>query len=252
MSAKNLLLVITYPTPPYMYLREILRIPAAKPPRVRPRLLMDTTIKYIPGQGIKLLKPGRDETKDFEGSDAERKPPKCTPRQNGGKVSLKDKKQKWVVHDSTGHFLLAQNLINGNEKANFEYINYNDTSFGGGKQPISLKFGDSYLCCNENAELTLEVPQNGGEDLCDIKGSAIKYVFLQSKSSPYTNFESAKFRGKYICTTGDDSPRVALALLNDNEKIFDFEVHQQQQQRFITTDYTRPPKLIIYYEFFYD
>ncbi|XP_068128483.1 uncharacterized protein [Hyperolius riggenbachi] len=245
MSAKNLLLVITYPTPPYMYLREILRIPAAEPPPVRPRLLMHMTIKYIPGQGIKLLTPGYGNGGGGYGSGSGHgsggsgigprprlppKPPKCTPRQSG-KVLLHDKTKKWIVSDSTGKILLAQYITNAGEteKANFECIYYKDTSFGGNVQPISLKLGDAYLCCNENGELILEELQNGSEDLCDINGDAIKYVFLRSRSGSFAKFESAKFRDKCICTTAkDDSPRLALASYNDNEKIFEFEEEHPQ------------------------
>ncbi|XP_068129648.1 uncharacterized protein [Hyperolius riggenbachi] len=220
MSAKNLLLELNYPTPPYMYLREILRIPTAKPPCVRPRLLMDMTIKYIPRQGGGYeVQAGQG----FGGSGT------CTLTQPA-KISLCDKEKKAIVSISNEN-LAAQHLkkFENSKKAKFEYIWYTNTSFGDDLLPIRLKLGDAYLSCNENGELTLEKP-NESEDLCDITGGASKYVFLRSKIGYYSKFQSAIFQDKCICTIDKDSSPLALARCDDNTKISEFVEEEEPQK----------------------
>ncbi|KAM4676215.1 uncharacterized protein O3C94_008806 [Discoglossus pictus] len=175
---------ITYPTPPYMSIRE--DAPSVYAQHVNRRLL-DLIEKLNSNDTSGMTQGFGNETDD-----------KYT-RTNSTQSAIRDNSNKWIVFENGRLFAKMLDNANMNMKATVKLSYYSPMEDG--KKPVTLKIvGTNYYVTYQSDNLRLE--QMKEENLNSINSSMMKFLFLQSETSTVTkSFEPATAPRRFISTS---------------------------------------------------
>ncbi|XP_077116933.1 uncharacterized protein LOC143773343 isoform X2 [Ranitomeya variabilis] len=219
---RNDLLVITYPTPPYLLLREIMG-PRPETPIVRCWRLKDS---------------GAPKTEYSLGVKREVKREESLEEQyhmvDNMNASIQDKGGKFLVYDKTSGKLLARSLQGGNvkNKAIFEIYHFlpmrlNKTS-NRVLVALRLKNTNLYLSCN-NTDLKLQENAELKKNSISVDNNIGPFLFLREDKLNYTTFQSIMSHQSYISTMNvEDKPVVMRSDIN--QVYIEMRLHEEERE----------------------
>ncbi|XP_053320145.1 uncharacterized protein LOC128491831 [Spea bombifrons] len=200
MSYWNAPIDITYPTPPYISLREDIGL-AQDPPPPRRRQFLDMIRKFN-SNDIKLVTFGIVALEN----DGYSKVGKELP------TSIRDSNQKWLVCENG--YLIAKYLPGPeiDKKASFKISYY--APIVNGKKPITLKLESRYLSC-QSGNLTLQSAND--ENLNNINSSNAQFLFFQiDTNNVYNEIAPATAPQSLVCTLAQNNSPVIVESADTN------------------------------------
>lgn len=207
---RDQLLIITYPTPPYQLLRELIG-PRPVTPIVRRWLLIGSGSGYGSGKLVTTTSSQTEKTGN-----------KTYVRFRRQNVSIQDRVNKALVYDTTMKKLFATPLggENINHKAMFEITFY--FTKDGDKKAVTLKIKDTnlYLSISQNHELILQENAKLQEKEIEIDDFTKQFFFFSKEDTHnYFTFESVMYAQFCISTKDKDGEPVTITGPNTKSSI---------------------------------
>ncbi|XP_075457909.1 uncharacterized protein LOC142495811 [Ascaphus truei] len=195
---------ITYPTPPYMSLRELVERNETLP--VKERKFMDMMERY--------------DSNDIYYTSMKYEPGVYKKTGFALNSTIRDTLHRWFV--LTNGNLFAKALLIPNERNKAKLIIYSYIPPENGRKPVTLRIEGTNLYFSYQSG-TLQLQPMTEEDLERINSNTKKFLFLLTKMSTTTrSFESATSPGSFISASTENNGAITVQLGSSNSHTFEF------------------------------